>query len=270
MQNIFLDFKNEIGFINATSQYTELIIKVNDEILKMPKEELEKIARENQLTITDIPAEAAGLLSKNAITSIYSVFESFIKKYNSLPGTKTYGKRFDRSTYEQENELEWCLDEIYGSVWPKEVQDLYCVVHYYRLVRNQCVHRYVKNLKENIRIATERMQQIDKQYFVSKVRGDLHIPQNPNEVVYDDQIIFSRAAIRLAEHIFDDTEYDIDQIIDCAFEDIELRASVKKKAKPHRRRSVVINTLKYRYPQKFIEGKITMLELLIDEKLKNI
>ena len=78
------------------------------------------------------------------------------------------------------------------------------ICEYYRLIRNCIVHKgelssEMKNKRALIK---------------SSYNPRLNAPNDLNTLIFDDQVLFSRAAYNVAKFIFNNSQYDIRQIID--------------------------------------------------------
>lgn len=139
MENIYRAFKDELGFATASIQYVELAYRVAQVEHKegfSPLTIKEK-AQEYGLSVSTLNDDIGIRIAKNYIVQIQSCVEIFLNNYKKLVGSSTYGMKYNA---EQDNLLHWTLDKALGDC-NIEYKNLYRACDYYRLLRNDIIHR---------------------------------------------------------------------------------------------------------------------------------
>lgn len=202
IENIFSAFKNELGYVNATNQYMELSVRMTEkdhgEILKS---DLQGLAKSVQLNVSALAEDYMCRISKSYIVNVNSCFENFLKSFRHLPGSPTNITKIEKTS--EDDWLEWTLSIAFSSI-ENDLKNDIVICEYYRLIRNCIVHNGA---------ATAALK---NKYALIKTTDNarLNAPNGLDSLTFDDQVLFSRAAYNVAKHIFNNSQYDINAIIE--------------------------------------------------------
>lgn len=199
MANIYNKFRQELGYTNVSNQYIELSSrKLQAQYGSALQTGIADIARQEGLSISNLDQDFGLRIAQGYIVSVYACLDRFLADYKNLPGSPTYReKEGDLSL------LEWTW-KIVGKKAAQDEKDAFYLCDYYRLVRNNIVHKGASG------------SQLKQRYScVKKLRSSrLKAPNSISELTFDDQVLFSRAAFSLAKFIFTKGEYDIDEAVE--------------------------------------------------------
>ena len=205
--NILTELKNELGYANVTNQYIELAARTFQ--MDHGKENLQERARLIGLCVSKIPEGYTTRIAKGYITGVHSCVEHFLLAYQMLTGSPAHNSKYKPEV--DKNRLIWTLNLCYNNQIPQDVKRLYYVCNYYRLVRNEIAHS--GNGSNELRQAKSQLNNIDDELVKSGVRSRLKAPNDPKELSFDDQVLFSRAARTLCERIYKDSKYEWDAVL---------------------------------------------------------
>lgn len=212
IKNIYTSFRRQVGVICNCNQYIELSLrsfyKDHSHDILDSDEHLDDYSKKLNLSITEYPKSIINNVSCLYIVNIQSCFSDFIKSFCDLPGSPVNGHIFK----EGEDFLNAIINAVYKDKKSKEIDALYNVCKYYRLIRNAFIH---KNPKENQELKEAR-RQIEKQenhFFDSKRFNKLSAPNSLENIQFDDFVLFARSSVDLAKRLFDDSEYNISEIL---------------------------------------------------------
>lgn len=198
--NIWTEFKNELGQANVAAQFTELALRTylqcNPQAIS--GEALTQKAKEYGLSISVIPEDIASKISGSYIVQVHLCVAHFLDRFAKLPGSPTFQSIYDPN--QDENKLKWTLYKAFGHI-PNEMMQQYAICDYYRLVRNAIVHP--KDNQNSLQGARKRINSNEER---------LHAPNELNELSFDDQVLFSRAARSIFEYLFQHSSYNQEQI----------------------------------------------------------
>lgn len=210
--NILTDFKRTLGYTNATNQYVELCCRAfckehSDVIIERTM--LREYAESYGLNLSDLTGEKVFHISNNYIVNVHASFMVFLNNFKNLDGSPT---KSAKSRAENQSLLDWVLSAVYKNQRSDEVNMLYDVCNFYRLVRNLSVHKG-NNTKEYC-AAMAKLQKDRKGTSLNNLVGRLAAPNDIEHISFDDQVLFSKVANQLAERIYLDAEYDYAAYID--------------------------------------------------------
>lgn len=200
--NIFSIFKNELGYVNSTNQYVELSVRLIEKNYgSVLKSDLQGLAQSVNLNVTTLAEDYMCRISKSYIVNINSCFENFLKSFRHLPGSPTNITKIAKTR--EDDWLEWTLNTAFSNIEDGIKNDI-VICEYYRLIRNSIVHNgdssaALKNKRALIKITDNPM---------------LNAPNGLDSLTFDDQVLFSRAAYNVAKYIFNNSQYDINTIIE--------------------------------------------------------
>ena len=240
--NIWNELKKEVGYVNVTNQYIELAKRYYQKECRA--ENLQSSARQVDLNISQLPESYETRISKGYIVNIHSCIERFLSAFKDLQGSPTKEKGYKPEI--DKNRLKWTLKHCYGSI-DGDIRDLYNVCNYYRLVRNKIVHG--GNQDTEIKTAYNNLLHISEGLLLSKMSCNLEAPNEMNNIGFDDQVLFSRAVLRLCGRIYKDSKFDWIEIIEYNKETIKKIIS-KDRSCEVRRNNKIIKFLRQTYPIK--------------------
>ena len=206
-KSLYNKFKQDLGISDAINEYIEVLLR---QFEKSPHNEssFQSIASEFGIRVNDVsPQTAIQKIREYYIITVYQVFEDFLSKMHSF--LKKYGK-YNKNKDRSISMLQNIHGNLIGMRKTSETPYLcYLICDYYRLVRNLCAH-------------TDNIDKVQKAYQkLIERRGEIEVLfkqlQAPNEygsICFDDFILYSRAAKKLAELYTENVVYDVDKIID--------------------------------------------------------
>lgn len=201
-ENVLSAFRNELGYVNATNQYVELSVRITERDHGSDlKNDLQRLAQSVNLNVSTLAEDYMCRISKSYIVNVNSCLENFLKSFRQLPGSPTNITEIEKT--KEEDWLEWTLNIAFSSI-ENDIKNDVLVCEYYRLVRNCIVHNgessaTLKNKRTLIKTADN---------------SRLNAPNGLDSLTFDDQVLFSRAAYNVAKYIFNNSQYDINVIIE--------------------------------------------------------
>lgn len=252
--NILKEFYNELGYATATNQYIELAVRYFEK--EHGKEAIEESAREINLSVSVLPEKYVTRIAKSYIVEIYSNIEKFLASFKELEGNPTERMAaFDSKVYE--SRLRWTLISCYGKNFPEEVKIYYNICNYYRLVRNEIVHMGERS--SEYRNARSRVMNLDDSLLEAKLYQRLNAPNDVENIMFDDQVLFSRVARKLCERIYKDSQYDWNKILELNRK--QIKEMVRKvRDCEEKRNQKIINYLMQAYPAQENQSLIETLK----------
>lgn len=202
--NIFNDFKKELGYRDVVNQYIELSQRLMQKELasKLTKSfSLQDYAKQYDLNICELHDELSVRISQNYIVNIHTALALFLERFISLPATPSLRKK-DKILYN-------VLKMIYLDNIPQKVKILYYICDYYRLVRNNIIHSDEEEKSVAFKNAKAFLDNRKDDKYLVEIIGKLDALHEPEFLTFDDQVLFSKATIALAERIFYDTSYNL-------------------------------------------------------------
>ncbi|MDO5396889.1 MAG: hypothetical protein Q4G33_03075 [bacterium] len=207
-ENILSAFKNELGYVNATNQYVELSVRITERDYGLNlKSDLQNLAKSVNLNVSTLAEDYMRRISKSYIVNIHSCFENFLKTFKQLPGSPTNITELAKKA--EDDWLEWTLDIAIPNT-EKDIKNDIAICGYYRLIRNSIVHN--GDLSAAIKSKRALIKSTDN--------PRLSAPNYLNSLTFDDQVLFSRAAYNVAKFIFNNSQYDINTIIEAHRENL--------------------------------------------------
>lgn len=196
--NIFTKFRKELGYINITNQYIELASrKLQSHYGHELQTNFVSIAKDAGLTISTLCEDYSLRIVQGYIVSIYTCLDRFLVDFKNLPGSPTYQKELP----DKVSLLEYTWDTVCKKASNDE-KNAYHLCNYYRLVRNNIVHKGESN--NQLRLSFSQVKKIHN--------SRLEAPNNISELTFDDQVLFSRSAFSLSKVLFTKGEYDITKV----------------------------------------------------------
>ena len=202
IENILSAFKNELGYVNATNQYVELSVRMTEKDYGTVLEgDLRGLAESVNLNVSSLTEDYMCRISKSYIVSINSCFENFLKSFRHLAGSPTNITGIEKTS--EDDWLEWTLNVAFLSI-EDDIKNDIIICQYYRLVRNCIVHNGAASAA------------LKNKYALIKTTNNskLNAPNSLDALTFDDQVLFSRAAYKVAKYIFNKSQYDINTIIE--------------------------------------------------------
>ena len=201
-ENVLSAFKNELGYINATNQYVELSVRITEKDHGSDlKNDLQRLAQSVNLNVSTLVEDYMCRISKSYIVNVNSCLENFLKSFRHLPGSPT--NITEKEKTKEDDWLEWTLSIAFSSIENNIKNDVF-VCEYYRLIRNRIVH----NGESSATIKNKRA------LIKTEDNSRLNAPNDLDSLTFDDQVLFSRAAYNVAKYIFNNSQYDINAIIE--------------------------------------------------------
>lgn len=201
-ENILSAFKNELGYVDATNQYVELSVRMTEKDYgSVLKSDLRELAQSVNLNVSCLAEDYMCRISKSYIVNVNSCFENFLKSFRHLPGSPTNITKIEKTS---ENDwLEWTLNIAFSSI-ENDLKNDIVICEYYRLIRNCIVHNGAAPAA------------LKNKYALIKTTDNsrLNAPNGLDSLTFDDQVLFSRAAYNVAKYIFNNSQYDINAIIE--------------------------------------------------------
>ena len=201
-ENLLSVFKKELGYVNATNQYIELSVRITEKEHSLDlKDGLKDLAKSVNLNVSTLTEDYMCRISKSYIVNIQSCFENFLKSFKDLPGSPT--NIIQKHKSKDEDWLSWTLNTAFSNIESSIKIDI-DVCEYYRLIRNYIIH--------NGKVSAS----IKSKYDIIKIvdNSKLDAPNRWDSLKFDDQVLFSRTAYRVAKYIFENSKYDINTIIE--------------------------------------------------------
>lgn len=201
-ENLLSVFKKELGYANATNQYVELSIRITEnEHGTDLKNDLRGLAQSVNLNVSDLTEDYMCRISKSYIVNINSCFENFLKSFRHFPGSPTNITEIAKTS--EDDWLDWTLNIAFSSI-EKNVKNDIVICEYYRLIRNAIVHKGESSAALKSKFALIRTTD----------NPSLNAPNGLASLSFDDQVLFSRASYNVAKYIFNNSQYDINTIIE--------------------------------------------------------
>lgn len=204
-KNIWTDFKNELGYVNASAQYIELVcrIAVAEHGHELHGSNLSVEAKKYGLSVSVLPEDIESRIASNYIIQIHSCIEAFLNNFQNLTGSPVNNiNENDVYNPNKENRLHWVMRHSIPVQTDRD-KELYYICDYYRLLRNVIIHK--GKITTDYKAAYSKVKNMDT--------GRLNALNGLEKICFDDQVLFSRAAHDLLERIFKDSKYDWDLIL---------------------------------------------------------
>lgn len=133
--------------------------------------------------------------------AVDSCLENFLKSFKHLPGSPTNITEIKKTS--EDDWLEWTLNMAFSSI-ENDIKNDIGICEYYRLVRNCIVH------------SGESSSTLKSKRALIKTTDNprLNAPNGLDSLTFDDQVLFSRAAYNVAKYIFNNSQYDVNAIIE--------------------------------------------------------
>ena len=210
-ENLLSVFKKELGYVNATNQYVELSIRITEKEHSLDlRNSLQGLAQSVNLNVSTLTEDYMCRISKSYIVNIHSCLENFLKSFKHLPGSPTNITETKKTS--EDDWLEWTLNIAFSSI-ENDIKNDIGICEYYRLVRNCIVH------------SGESSSTLKSKRALIKTTDNprLNAPNGLDSLTFDDQVLFSRAAYNVAKYIFNNSQYDVNAIIEANRESLNTR-----------------------------------------------
>ena len=210
-ENLLSVFKKELGYVNATNQYVELSIRITEKEHSLDlRNNLQGLAQSVNLNVSTLTEDYMCRISKSYIVNIHSCLENFLKSFKHLPGSPTNITETKKTS--EDDWLEWTLNIAFSSI-ENDIKNDIGICEYYRLVRNCIVH------------SGESSSTLKSKRALIKTTDNprLNAPNGLDSLTFDDQVLFSRAAYNVAKYIFNNSQYDVNAIIEANRESLNTR-----------------------------------------------
>lgn len=239
-KSILNNFKDVLGQYCAINQFIELSKRcfvADHEEDMATRESFIALATRNSIALTDYNAENMVIaISRSYIVNVNLCFETFLK--DICTQVRQYGKGAYHDKTKDESWLKCATHNIIPGNLPVDIQALFDLCEYYRLIRNSAVHDLCEiddHLKEY-----KKLQGYD--FKVETKFARLSAPNDYNNISFDDFVMFARSCVELATYLFNHISYDYEKII--LNVPASQKAIWKKYSKERRERAILafINT----------------------------
>lgn len=208
--NIYNIFKNEIGIATVTNEWIELMYREfcaeHGELLS-DSDKLKAFSRHHKINLTQIKSENAVKISGLYIINVHSMFSVFLASFIKLPGAPT---KAIKERANGEDVLTWILKGVYPQGYDEDIECSYMICNYFRLIRNSLLHGNSRKLSPAEKMSLEKANEFfSKNSYFKGFRKALSAPNPVDQLVFDDQVLFSKAANNLAKRIYFDSTYDL-------------------------------------------------------------
>ena len=238
-ESFYNKFKQDLGISDAINEYIEVLLR---QFESSPHDEssFQRIASGFGIRVNDVsPQVAICKIREYYVISVFQVFEDFLNQMHSfLKEYGVYKENKDPST----SMLKHIHVSLLGMRKTSETAYLYYLIcDYYRFVRNLCAHA------DNINKVQNAYQKLsDRKTEIATLFQQLEAPNKYGNINFDDFILYSRAAKKLAEMYMANIEYDVDKVV--AIFDIE-RFRVYRN-NPKRLRKAMETEIKFKFCMK--------------------
>lgn len=190
-----------VFFHNADDLRKEGILSAVGVIPESCKDTVRAIVGHSQQPFDVWPSVDVCQHSKSYIVNIHSCLENFLKSFKHLPGSPTNITEIKKTS--EDDWLEWTLNMAFSSI-ENDIKNDIGICEYYRLVRNCIVH------------SGESSSTLKSKRALIKTTDNprLNAPNGLDSLTFDDQVLFSRAAYNVAKYIFNNSQYDVNAIIE--------------------------------------------------------
>lgn len=206
MSNVYNEFKKEIGYIDSTNQYIEMVSRIYER--DYADKCIDQSAKSVSLNVSTRNESNALRIAKSYLISVHSCVEGFCLAYKSLPGSPTFQKNY--SADNDGSRLSWTVKLCNIADGKKEIDALLTICEYYRLVRNETIHTG----KDKSNTKLEKAKDVCKCDNILLFASKLNAPNDSEHVNFDDQVLFSRSALQLCKMIYLKSSYDSKEIYD--------------------------------------------------------
>ena len=237
MQKSFYNkFKQDLGISDAINEYIEVLLQQFENSL-YDESSFQEIAKEFGIKVNDVsPQVAICKIREYYIISVFQVFEEFLNQiYSFLKEYGVYKQNKDSSV----SMLKHVHSSLLGMRETSETTYLYYLIFdYYRFVRNLCAHNdNINKVKNAYTILSNRKEEIKKSF------KKLDAPNEYMNIKFDDFILYSRAAKKLAAIYVDNIEYDIDKVVT----NFDIGSFRVYRNNPERLRKAIENKIKFEF-----------------------
>lgn len=210
-KNILNNFKVNLGQYCAINQFIELskrcFVSEHKEQLSTKAAFIE-LAIQNHMTLQSYSLDKmVNAISRSYIVNVQLCFETFLK--NACKEVKEFGTKEYHEKYQSESWLECARLNILGNTKLKEKQSLFDLCEYYRLIRNTAVHDLC-----DIKTRKREYENLKKYDFKTEAKfAKLLAPNEYENILFDDFVMFSRSCVDLATYLFGEITYDYSKIV---------------------------------------------------------
>lgn len=260
--NIFNRFKDSLGLYCGACQFMELSTRCfhdDYEAALSEPEEFEGLCTCKGISFSNHDIQKVlPYVPLSYIVYVHTCFEDYLNSlYDEI-------KKFGVGTlYNKEKGESWlkCLcRNIYGKKNPTEIDAMYHICEYYRLVRNNIAHISTSTkdgeLESKFKAISQVMIPVD-----TKVYGELNAPNTLDSISFDDFILFSKSCLMMAKHLYESMRLDYLKLIRAAGDKLLYKW---KKYTPDRMEKAVTKYIenRYRCDENFKDAIPSILELI--------
>lgn len=238
-QSLYNKLKTDLGLSDAVNEYIEVLVR-KFESEPLSEAEFQKIATNYDIKVNDVSVDdAISKIRGYYLVSTYQILEAYFIELNDY--LNKYSTAF-RKRYDGESMLKYvCCRLIDMQRVNDEAYVHYLICDYYRLMRNYIAHVEDKHKIKNVYLAVQT-----RQSEIAEMFPKLVAPNSVDQIGFDDFVLYSRSAKRLAKILFEKIQYDLDKV----GKSIDLSKYTKYKNSPSRYRNAIKYELQIRFPLK--------------------
>ena len=199
-----------MGEHNASCQFIELAVRTmqSDHQLQS-SDDVRKLAETYGLKLTTYdPKLFYGHIVRSYLSITQSSFEAFLQDLHRLINAVTVTNIDNRRDGESEIE---CICRYYNKQQISYVKNDAYICDYYRLVRNSSTHINKRDGQSNIKVAYGK---INREVLANDSRTRrLNAPNIPEDLCFDDFVLFSRSCVHLAKELYEGIDFDYEKVI---------------------------------------------------------
>lgn len=236
---IYNRFKDNLGISDAMNEYIEVLLR---QFENSPHDEdsFQNIASTFGIRVNDVPPQIAiKKVREYYIITVFQSFDGFLDEMNDfLLEYGIYTPKSDKGV----PMLKHIHSSLLGMRKTSEFSYLcYMICDYYRSIRNLCAH--TDNIDKVKKAYQKLMQRNDE---ITSLFKQLQAPNEYGNISFDDFILYSRAAKKLAKMYIDNIDYDIDKFVT----KFDVKHFHKYRNNPKRLRLALETEINYKYPMK--------------------
>lgn len=250
-QALYNKLKSELGLSDAVNEYIEVLArKIESESLS--EEEFQKIATMYNIKVNNVSINDAVLKIRGYyIVGVYQILEHYFTSLNDY--LNKYSFAF-RKREDGEPTLKYlCYRLLDMQKVNDEVYLYYLLCDYYRLVRN-----YIAHVDSKRKIDNAYATIIARQNEINDKFPNLSAPNDIEEIGFDDFVLYSRSAKKLAKDMNEKIQYDLHKVA----KSIDMDKYAKLKNNPKRIRKSIEYELKVRFSLKSEDIEFVVAKLM--------
>lgn len=218
--NIFNKFKDSLGLYCSACQFIELSTRCfrdNYGAALSESKRFEGLCTSKGISFSNHDVQKVlPYVPLSYIVYVHTCFEDYLNSlYDEI---KKFGIGALHNKEKEESWLKCLCINIYGRKNPTEIEAMYHICEYYRLVRNNIAHISTSTkdneLESKFKAISKLMIPVD-----TKVYGALNAPNTLDSISLDDFILFSKSCLMMAKHLYEAMRLDYLKLIRAAGDD---------------------------------------------------